>query len=164
MPHATNIEDDISAQIPRSAEPPSEPPSQLLNAVSKFEQYGQERLVPQDVQAQLHYLSPSFEVSKNSPPVQVVTRSSTTRDARTTVRISQGPVEIVHDVRGRENDFSLERNGFKFVRNRCKFQDWESRDGIWTGYIEELKELVSREFGGAQGGVDEVIAFHEGVS
>jgi hypothetical protein len=80
------------------------------------------------------------------------------------VRISQGPLEEIHDVRGQEDEFTLERNGFKFVRNRPRFQEWDSRDGIWRQYIEELKELVSREFGGVSGGVDEVIAFHEGVS
>jgi hypothetical protein len=167
MPHATHVEEDTGALIPPSAEvsPPTSTPQSLSNGISSCDDDRErEQWSPRDVQAQLHYLSPSVEFTKTNPPVQVVTRSSTSRDPRTTVRISQGPPETVYDVRGREKEFTLERNGFKFVRNRPRFRDWDSRDGIWTEYIEELKELVAREFGGAAGGVDEVIAFHEGVS
>ena len=58
----------------------------------------------------------------------------------------------------------LLKNGFQFVRNDFEFTDWESKDGIWSKYIEELKDVVARAFGGESGGVNEIIAFHEGVS
>lgn len=161
MPHATEVEDNESATIPQRAEASPQDDSHILNDIINLDR--DFSVAAQDVQAQLHYLSPAVEFNKNNPPIQVVTRESTTRDPRTTVRISQGPQETIRDVRGREHEFTLERNGFKYVRNRPRFQDWESRDGIWIEYIEELKELVACEFGGIEGGVDEVIAFHEGV-
>ena len=165
MPHATACEDSESAPIPPPTEASPQDVPDLLNDVVALEKGISEASASgQDVQAQLHYLSPGVDFTKSKPPIQVVTRQSTVRDARTTVRISQGPKETIRDVRGREHEFNLERNGFKYVRDRPRFQEWDSRDGIWTGYIEELKELVAREFGGLAGGVDEVIAFHEGVS
>jgi hypothetical protein len=164
MPHATEDEKSEGAIIPQQSEcAPQHSPDLLDNIISLSGQINEAPL-SRDVQAQLVYLSPSVEFTKDKPPIQVVTRESTVRDFRTTVRLSQGPQETIHDVRGREHEFSLERNGFKYVRDRPRFQDFESRDGIWTAYIEELKELVAREFGGFEGGVDEVIAFHEGVS
>jgi hypothetical protein len=165
MPHAVEIEDRERAAIPLAAELS---PCDGEDVFSSFRRFDQDVGValpgpPRDVQAQLHYLSPSAEFDKDNPPVQVVSRESTSRDPRTTVRITQGKHETIRDVRGREHEFNLARNGFKYVRDRPRFQDWDSRDGIWTDYIEELKELVAREFGGLEGGVDEVIAFHEGV-
>ena len=163
MPHAVEINDKESATIPHQAVASLDDDT-LGPTMTTEEDCGDAIFGAQDVQAQLHYLSPGLDFSKNKPPVQVVARESTARDPRTTVRLSQGPPETIHDVRGREHEFTLENNGFKYVRSRPRFQDWDSRDGIWTEYIEELKELVAQEFGGAEGGVDEVIAFHEGVS
>lgn len=157
MPHATEAYLE-SAIIPLSTEV-------CVDSVSaNLHDFGEaQSSQPRNVKAQLHYLSPGLEFTKNRPPVQVVSREATARDPRTTVRLAQGPPETIHDVRGREHEFSLDRNGFMYVRHKCNFEDWESREGIWTGYIEELKELVAKELGGAEGGVDEIIAFHEGV-
>ena len=162
MPHAIEISDKESAVIPHLTDTTLESNGDF--AGHEIEQADDLKILSNDVQSQLVYLSPGLEFTKTNPPIQVVARESTARDQRTTVRLAQGPPETIRDVRGREHEFTLEQNGFKYVRNRSKFQDWESRDGIWTEYIEELKELVAREFGGSEGGVDEVIAFHEGVS
>ncbi|TID20696.1 hypothetical protein E6O75_ATG05460 [Venturia nashicola] len=117
----------------------------------------------QHVKAQLHYLTSSVEYTESNPPVQVVTRAATHSDPRTTVKLSQGPMERINDIRGREDQFSLERNGFAFVKHSSRVGDWDCRDTIWTEYVEkECKELVTNVFGGLKGGVDEVIAFHEG--
>jgi hypothetical protein len=119
----------------------------------------------QDVEAQLHYLTSSVEYTDNNPPIQVVTRAATHSDPRTTVKLSQGPLERINDIRGLENQFTLEQNGFTFVKHSSRVGDWECRDKIWTDYVEkECKQLVANAFGGLGGGVDEVIAFHEGVS
>ena len=162
MPHAIEVSDQESAVIPHLTDATPESNDNFVG--HQIEEPEDLQVLSNDVQSQLVYLSPGLEFTKTNPPVQVVARESTARDPRTTVRLAQGPPESIRDVRGREHEFTLEQNGFKYVRNRSKFQDWESRDGIWTEYIEELKELVAREFGGPEGGVDEVIAFHEGVS
>lgn len=165
MPHATSVEEGEELIPPRHSDSVTLSQSivNAINAPTIQQSNVCEQTGPRDVPAQLHYLSAAVECSKSKPPIQVVTRQIGHRDPRTTVKISQGPVEVIHDVRGREAEFTLAKNGFQFVKNECKFQDWESRDGIWMGYIEELKELVAKEFGEEDGGVDEIIAFHEGV-
>ncbi|KAF2430240.1 hypothetical protein EJ08DRAFT_697532 [Tothia fuscella] len=118
---------------------------------------------PKNVTATLHYLSPTQVYTPSTPPIQVVTRSTTLRDPRTTVVLSPGPSETIHDVRGREKDFTLEKNGFCFLRKESNVGGFESRERIWREYVEgECRELVMEAMGGKDGGVDEVVGFHEG--
>lgn len=159
MPHATDFEDEERATVPTTETPTLPDASDISDLLAS--QHLSHNHEPREVQAQLYYLSPSVDYSTN-PPIQVVTRSATTRDPHTTVKLSAGPHETIHDVRGREHEFTLEKNGFQFVRNAARFDDWESKDAIWAFYIDELKEVVSKAMGGAAGGVDEIIAFHEG--
>lgn len=159
MPHATTPEADQldSAEKPQPA-PTSYIPIPSSEMVTQWEG-------GQDVEAQLHYLTSSVEYSNSKPPIQVVTRAATHSDPRTTVKLSQGPLEKINDIRGLETRFTLEKNGFAFKKHSSRIVDWECRDKIWTDYVEkECKELVADAFGGLEGGVDEVIAFHEGVS
>lgn len=159
MPHATTFAEERPDPLETSPFVPSStvqiPSSEETMACG----------VGQHVEAQLHYLTSSVEYTESKPPIQVVTRAATHSDPRTTVKLSQGPLERINDVRGREDQFTLERNGFTFVKHSSQVGDWECRENIWTDYVEkECKELVANVFGGLQGGVDEVIAFHEGVS
>ncbi|KAE9969808.1 hypothetical protein BLS_005213 [Venturia inaequalis] len=157
MPHATTFAEERPDPLETSPFVPSStvqiPSSEETMACG----------VGQHVEAQLHYLTSSVEYTESKPPIQVVTRAATHSDPRTTVKLSQGPLERINDVRGREDQFTLERNGFTFVKHSSQVGDWECRENIWTDYVEkECKELVANVFGGLQGGVDEVIAFHEG--
>lgn len=159
MPHATASEEE---QVD-----PLETPSLASTTATPIDT--PEKIIQfeggQDVEAQLHYLTSSIEYTKNKPPIQVVTRAATHSDPRTTVKLSQGPLEMINDVRGLESQFTLDKNGFAFVKHSSRVSDWECRDKIWTEYVEkECKDLVAEVFGGLKGGVDEVIAFHEGVS
>jgi hypothetical protein len=139
-------------------------PHAFTTAADGPEHYHQQSTAQKDVQATLHYLSSSPNYTKSKPPIQVVTRSTSLRDARTTVVLSPGSVETIHDVRGRESEFTLEKNGFAFLKHRSGVRDWDCRDRIWKEYVEgECRDVVARAFGGREGGVDEVIAFHEGV-
>jgi hypothetical protein len=164
MPHATESEE--CGSVATTVESlPSSAPVDIINQheVDHAEQQSQE--VSCDVQTTLHYLSPNTTHSKCTPPIQVVTKATTYHDPRTSVKLSQGPSETVHDVRGREHEFGLGKNGFLFTKHRSVTGELESRERIWREYVEtECKEVVSRAFGGRDGGVDEVIAFHEGVS
>jgi hypothetical protein len=157
MPHATTFEEE---QLDPLETPCFGLAATPTNTSEKFTQCEG----GQDVKAQLHYLTSSVEYTDNKPPIQVVTRAATHSDPRTTVKLSQGPLETIHDIRGLEKQFTLERNGFAFVKHVSQMGDWECRDKIWTEYVEkECKELVAKVFGGLGGGVDEIIAFHEGV-
>ena len=157
MPHATAT-NSSEEPIPREADvSPRTIPQDFYDATENHN--------PKDVQAQLHYLSSLVEYTKAKPPVQVVTRSATYSDPRTTVKLAQGPPETIRDIRGKEDEFTLAKNGFQFVKYKSQFVDWEYRDRIWTEYVEkETRELVAKVVGGVDGDVDEVIAFHEGVS
>jgi hypothetical protein len=159
MPHATTFEEEQLDPL----ETPFLGPA-TTNSIATSEKIIQCE-GGQDVEAQLHYLTSSVEYTNTKPPIQVVTRAATHSDPRTTVKLSQGPLERINDVRSLESQFNLERNGFAFVKHSSRVGDWECREKIWTDYVEkECKELVAEVFGGLEGGVDEVIAFHEGVS
>lgn len=163
MPHATYTAFEEGQLGAAPAETPAFVPSSPIQIPSSEKATAGEG--GQDVGAQLHYLTSSVHYTETRPPIQVVTREATHSDPRTTVKLSQGPMERIKDVRGCEHHFTLERNGFTFVKHSSQVGDWECRDKIWTDYVEkECKELVSNVFGGLEGGVDEVIAFHEGVS
>ena len=142
MPHA--IEDDTvdSAPIPRFANELTRNDSVIQhNAEGTQKELGFQNnteIKPKDVEAQLVYLSPNFEHSKSNPPIQVVTRASVVRDPRTTVRLSQGPLERIHDVRGRESEFTLARIRFNIhvARMMCfidVFLSWRDLCGQHTG-------------------------------
>lgn len=159
MPHATTFKEE---QLDPSETPPLVPSANIRIPASERTTSCKGCL---SVEAQLHYLTSSVEYTESNPPIQVVTRAATHSDPRTTVKLSQGPLERINDIRGRESQFTLERNGFAFVKHSSRVGDWECRDKIWTDYVEkECRELVASMFGGLEGGVDEVIAFHEGVS
>jgi hypothetical protein len=168
MPHATINEKDERILDPLATALESlttieRPFNDDENQLNRIHEEQNEPQVPRDVSTTLHYLSSNTSLSK--PPIQVVTRAATTHDPRTSVKLSQGPSETVYDVRGNESNFSLSKNGFAFLKHKSVTGELESRDRIWKEYVEgECREVVARAFGGREGGVDEVIAFHEGVS
>jgi hypothetical protein len=164
MPHATICRDDgqMLSTPPTTIESSTFSDSEIQEII-----YGDQlnQQLPRNVQTTLHYLSPNIICNKYTPPIQVVTRAATYQDPRTSVKLSQGPSETVYDVRGQEDKFCLEKNGFVFLKHRSVTGELESRERIWKEYVEvECRDVVAKAFGGRDGGVDEIIAFHEGVS
>lgn len=51
----------------------------------------------------------------------------------------------VLDVRGREDVFTLDKNGFRYVRMQSKMQEWETEDAIKELYNPELEDMLKRE-------------------
>jgi hypothetical protein len=163
MPHATQSEEHDTAAATFEPSTSSEPLDIINQQELNHDEQHQE--ISSDVQTTLHYLTPNTTYNKCTPPIQVVTKATTYHDPRTSVKLSQGPPETVYDVRGREHEFELGKNGFLFTKHRSVTGELESRERIWREYVEvECKAVVSKAFGGKEGGVDEVIAFHEGVS
>lgn len=79
------------------------------------------------------------------------------------MRLIHGPRERINDVRGLETAFTLEENGFCFRKHTSAFTEWDSRKMIEDVYCnQEMAQFIGDVFGGKEGGVDEVIIFHQG--
>lgn len=100
----------------------------------------------QDVKVKLHYLKndPIYATQK---PLQI-TPNFLDKEHKTNVRLAEGEEETIHDVRGRESDFSLDEHGFKYVHAPTNFKDWSSQPKIAQGYLPELEDLLRREVDG----------------
>ena len=68
---------------------------------------------------------------------------------------SLAPPETMRDVRGRQDQFTLDGNGFCYVYAPTKFKDWSSQPQIAKEYLPEMEELLKREVGGC----DEIIFY-----
>jgi hypothetical protein len=89
---------------------------------------------PQDVDTILNYYKPNEDGSPPHPTY--VDRPET----------YERPVEphsvIVHDVRGRESDYTLDGNGFQFYRNTSNEKDFLDEEKIKSGYYAEVEQLL----------------------
>lgn len=106
-----------------------------------------------DVQVQLHYLKddPLYETTK---PLQIVPEWRDT-ERMTNVQLEPGPEETLRDVRGREENFSLDEHGFKYVYAPTTFKDWSSQPEIGKVHLPELENLLRKEVEGA----DEILFY-----
>ena len=100
-----------------------------------------------DVQVQLQYLKndPLYDTVK---PVQIVPEWLDL-PKRSNVLLESGPSETIHDVRGREADFSLDGNGFQYVHAPTEFKEWSSQPAIGKMHLPELESLLRKEVDGA---------------
>ena len=63
----------------------------------------------------------------------------------TTVRVSfllDPHYVVVHDARGRENEFSLDQNGFQFVNWPSKEKEFDDDERIKAVYYPEVEEIL----------------------
>ena len=49
---------------------------------------------------------------------------------------------LVHDLRGQEDQFSLDKNGFQFLSHVSKEKEFLETESIETGYLPEVEQLV----------------------
>ena len=106
-----------------------------------------------DIQVQLDYLAdlPLYQTTK---PLQYVPGFE--NDYRSTVRLVPGPPETLHDIRGvRPETFTLDDNGFKYVKAPVEFHDWSSQDAVAKVYMPQMEALLREEVEG----VDELVLF-----
>jgi hypothetical protein len=54
---------------------------------------------------------------------------------------------LIQDVRGKENEFSLDANGFTWKRFETSATDFQSRETIKDVYLREVEEFLSRLLG-----------------
>ncbi|KAF3480658.1 uncharacterized protein GIQ15_06005 [Arthroderma uncinatum] len=56
----------------------------------------------------------------------------------------------IHDLRGKENDFTLDTHGLQYAKLQTKVTDWANEDEIKSTYFPEVEELVKRVTGASQ--------------
>jgi hypothetical protein len=103
--------------------------------------------------ARLYYLA-DLPIYKTNKPVQIVPGFADFEHT-SNVKLEPGPEETINDVRGRESEFTLERNGFQYLHAPTRIEDFASKDALETDYLKECERLLRREVPG----VDEVVFF-----
>jgi len=89
---------------------------------------------PHDVETVLNYYKPNED---GSPPHPTYVERPETYDR---------PVEphtvIVHDVSGQENEYTLDKNGFRFYKQTSIEKDFVDDDKIKSRYYAETEQLL----------------------
>lgn len=89
---------------------------------------------PQDVQTVLNYHKPNED---GSPPHPTYVDRPETYD-----RPFESHLTTVKDVRGRENEYSLDSNGFQFYRHPSVEKDFVDDEQIKDQYYKEVEQLL----------------------
>jgi len=112
---------------------------------------------PQDEAARLMYLEWQ-NLYHSEKPYQVFSSAvgNDSLNAKpTNLVFKTGDEEIIHDVRGKEETFTLDEHGFAFANNITKVTDFEDQSQIENAYLQEVEELIRHEVKG----VDEVFFY-----
>jgi hypothetical protein len=115
---------------------------------------------PTDEQSRIVYLEWQ-DLYNEEKPFQVfanVPHDSTER--LTNLVFAPSPPLRIHDLRGRENDFSLDRNGFAVIRDQMPAFDISTKETMEGNAIPYFEHLVKKHVSG----VDFVRCFDYGVS
>jgi len=91
-------------------------------------------LDPQDVQAVLHYYKPKDD---GSPPAPMYVNRPETYE-----RPSETHSVFVRDMRDREMDFSLDKNGFQIHQNTASEKEFLDDERIKDAYYAEVEQLL----------------------
>ena len=101
-----------------------------------------------------HYEKP-FQIFSDIPPDSFDQR-------KTNLRFEGAEPEQVHDVRGEEELYTLDRHGFQYVKHTSKLTDDELRDSrvVEDSYYRECEAVLRQKLEG----VDQVLVFDWRVS
>ncbi|KAK4968675.1 hypothetical protein LTR66_011816 [Elasticomyces elasticus] len=108
---------------------------------------------PKDVDVKLQYLA-SDPLYKKVKPLQVVP-GYLDCDGKSNVYLQPGETETIHDIRGKEDEFSLDKNGFRYVKSKTNFEEWNSQPKIGEVYLPEMEDLLRDQLEGC----DEIMFF-----
>lgn len=75
---------------------------------------------------------------------------------KTNLEFAPAPVpETIHDIRGKENDYSLDTHAFQLCRQQTRVHDWTNAEEVETQYYAEMEQLLKQELKG----VDEIFFY-----
>ncbi|KAI0373706.1 hypothetical protein BV20DRAFT_936908 [Pilatotrama ljubarskyi] len=101
-------------------------------------------LTPHDVPTTLNYYAPLGD--PNEAPYRYIYG---TPPGKPDHNLGDDPrAVVVHDARGREDEFSLDVHGFQFVRHVSAEKEFVDDGAIKTGYYKEIEELLKDVTGG----------------
>ncbi|PCH36584.1 hypothetical protein WOLCODRAFT_140509 [Wolfiporia cocos MD-104 SS10] len=98
-------------------------------------------LAPHDVPTTMNYYAPAGDQA----PYQYVYEPPE-GTPRTNIGTDPHPV-VVHDARGREQEFSLDKTGFQFVKHVSQEKEFDDEERIKTVYYKEVEELLKNTVG-----------------
>ncbi|KAI0644885.1 hypothetical protein C8Q79DRAFT_912135 [Trametes meyenii] len=100
---------------------------------------------PHDVQTTLNYYAP---LSTDEPPYQYTSLDAPPPGRPMTNVGSEVHPVVVHDVRGREAEFTLDANGFQYVRAPATEREFTDDERIREAYYPEVEALLKKATGG----------------
>jgi hypothetical protein len=114
------------------------------------------KMTPTDDTAHLNYLEWQ-EAYNTEQPYQIFIQLPKEYEHLPTTNLvfHEGPEEVIHDVRGSEDCYTLDEHGFAFRAHTTEVQDWLDEATIKSQYFAELENLIKREVEGA----DKVVLF-----
>lgn len=92
---------------------------------------------PRNLHVQLQYLKDEHHEESTAP--------STSSSRQHELCIVLGKPELIHDVRGIDQEFELDQNGFRYVKAPTGFKGCDSDIEIREALIPEMEELLRRE-------------------
>ena len=99
-------------------------------------------LAPRDVPTTLNY----FKALTDEPPHRYVVPP----EGKPPTNVGNDPhPALVHDVRGREAEFSLDKNGFQFVNYPSAEKEFDNDERIKEVYYPEVEKIL-KEVAGAK--------------
>ena len=100
-------------------------------------------LAPHDVSTTLNYVS---SAQPKDEPTYTYTYDPPEGTPRTNV-LREAFHAVIHDVRGREHEFTLDTAGFQFVKHISAEKEFADDERIKDVYYKEVEELLKRETG-----------------
>lgn len=62
----------------------------------------------------------------------------------------KGTPVTIHDVRGKEADFTLDKAGFQYLKHATAVQDWGNDEEIKAVYYKEVEEMMKEVTGASR--------------
>jgi hypothetical protein len=120
-------------------------------------------IVPQDEQARFKYLK-WLDLYKIEKPFQLFLDipEDSPDQRRSNLVYEDGPAETVRDVRGHEADFSVDRNGFAYIKHDFTLsnEEFQNNSVVESTYLPECEKILRENLEG----VDRVHFFDWRVS
>lgn len=88
---------------------------------------------------------------KREKPYQIVSENIPELDhlARSNIQMVEGPEELIEDIRGREESFTLDNHGFQILKNRFSTIDYQISEEVETIYQHEVESLLKDSIAGS---------------
>ena len=98
-----------------------------------------------DVRAEVRYAVWS-DLFKSEKPFEVfVGLPEDAKDCRKSNVVFENTETLVRDVRGKEDQFTLNENGFKYCKHRTAVENFDQQDVVKEKYLPEMEAFIRKE-------------------